>query len=127
MEQPIGPRITGLEHKAEEIKKAVDRMTQTNHSGNQNVTNVRFEGGKSIVFSVALGLVGGVCLGVSVAVVGWVGWALSDIRDTDKNQDAFIQAVYTQAPWLEKPEAYCAKRESLKWCRENYHNQEKAP
>ena len=74
--EPIGPRITGVEHGVKELKEAVERMT-TNHSGNQNVTNVRFEGGKSIVTSLLIGLVCGLCLGLGLGVVGWVSWALS--------------------------------------------------
>lgn len=75
MAEPIGPRITGVEHKVNEIKDALERID--NHSGNQNVTNVRFEGGKSVVLSLLVGLVGGLCMGLAFGVVGWVSWALT--------------------------------------------------
>lgn len=69
--EPIGPRITGLEHKAEGIKRAVEQMA-SNRSGNQNVTVFKVEGAGGLLATLAVGLVAGVCLGVSVAAVGWV-------------------------------------------------------
>lgn len=45
-----------------------------------NVTQITFSGEKSVLLSLLLGLVGGVCLGVAVMAAGWVGWALSDVR-----------------------------------------------
>lgn len=84
--ESIGPRITGVEHGVQELKEAVERMT-TNHSGNQNVTNVRFEGGKSIVTSLLIGMVCGLCLGLGLGVVGWVSWALGR-QDTMNNWTA---------------------------------------
>lgn len=78
---PLGPRITGVEHEVEAIRKKAkemeEKMTAENHSGNQNVNVFRFEGGKSVLVSLLVGLVGGVCLGLSVAVVGWVSYSLT--------------------------------------------------
>lgn len=65
-----------MEHEVREIKEAVERMVE-NHSGNQNVTNVRLEGGKSLVHSLMFGIVCGFCLGLGLGVVGWVMWALN--------------------------------------------------
>lgn len=113
MAEPIGPRITGVEHKVNEIKDALERID--NHSGNQNVTNVRFEGGKSVVLSLLVGLVGGVCIGGSVFAVGWIASALDDVRETQRDQQAFIQATYQQAPHIraefEKIKAEQARKE----------------
>jgi hypothetical protein len=74
--EPMGARITGMEHKVRDIKDAVDRIANA-HSGNQNVTTIKLDGGRSIITSLVIGLVGGCLLGLSVAVVGWVSWALS--------------------------------------------------
>lgn len=74
--EPMGARITGMEHKVRDIKDAVDRIANA-HSGNQNVTTIKLDGGKSIITSLVIGLAGGCLLGLSVAVVGWVSWALS--------------------------------------------------
>jgi hypothetical protein len=57
-------RITGIEHDAQEIKEAVKRMAATNHSGNQNVTTVRFEAG-----AIGIWLCATACLCTLVAVV----------------------------------------------------------
>lgn len=74
--EPMGARITGMEHKVRDIKDAVDRIANA-HSGNQNVTTIKLDGGRSIFTSLVIGLVGGCLLGLSVAIVGWVSWALS--------------------------------------------------
>lgn len=108
MEQPIGPRITGLEHKAEEIKKAVDRMTQTNHSGNQNVNTVRFEAG-----AVALWLCATCCLCILVAVVVgsviggmWLSREAQRIEARAAEQEVKIDRanVLLSATWQHIPE-----------------------
>lgn len=41
MAEPIGPRITGLQHDVDEIKRNMEHIA--NHEGNQNVTNLRLE------------------------------------------------------------------------------------
>lgn len=74
--EPIGPRITGLERQAEGIKRVVERLA-SNHSGNQNVTVFKVEGAGGLLATLAVGLVAGVCLGVSVAAVGWVSASFS--------------------------------------------------
>lgn len=76
MAESIGPRITGIEHDVDEIKRAVESIA--NHrNGSQNVTQVTFQGLGNISAVLAVGLVAGVCLGVSVAVAAWVAAAFS--------------------------------------------------
>lgn len=70
MEQ-LGPRIEGVETSVNEIKETVERMA-TNHSGNQNVTHVKLDGGRGLVTTMILGLACGVCLGVAVMAAAWV-------------------------------------------------------
>ena len=86
MADAVGARITGMEHKVQDIKEAVERIS--NHrDGSQNVTKVTFEGGGSVITSALVGLVAGVCLGVSVAVAVWVASAFNR-QDTMNNWTA---------------------------------------
>lgn len=89
MEQ-IGPRITGVEHSVKEIREAVERMVE-NHSGNQNVTRVVVSGGLG---SIAIG----VALGATIMGGAWIASTLGNIYETMRNNEAFIQATYQQAP-----------------------------
>lgn len=76
MADPLGPRITGVEHKVDDIKRAVESIG--NHrNGSQNVTQVTFSGLGNLSAVLVLGLAAGMCLGVSVAVAAWVGSAFS--------------------------------------------------
>lgn len=75
MTDPLLTRISGTDHKVDQLKEALERI-ENHREGNQNVTTIRFEGGKSAVVSLLVGLVGGVCLGVSVAVTVWVSSAM---------------------------------------------------
>lgn len=68
MAEPIGARITGVEHKVEEIKEAVERIA--NHrDGNQNVTNLRLEGATSWQLTTCLLLTAVSALAAGFAVV----------------------------------------------------------
>jgi hypothetical protein len=54
--ESIGPRITGLEHKAEDIKQAVERIA--NHrNGSQHVTQVTFQGGTGLTIAICAAVV----------------------------------------------------------------------
>jgi uncharacterized membrane protein YjjP (DUF1212 family) len=97
--EQIGPRITGMQHDVEEIKRHMEHIANQ-RDGNQNVTKIVFEGGKSAVVSLLVGLVGGVCIGGSVFAVGWIASALEDVRETQRDQQAFIQVTYQQLPML---------------------------
>lgn len=98
-ETPIGARISGVEHRVEDIKRAVEGIG--NHrNGTQNVTQVTFSGLGSASAILAVGLAAGVALGTAGACAAWVSWALSDVKETQRDQQAFIQATYQQAPQL---------------------------
>jgi len=88
--EPIGPRITGVEHRVGELKEAVERMVE-NQSGNQNVTRVVVDGGLG---SVAVGI----AIGAVIMGSAWIASTLSNIYETMRNNEAFIQATYQQAP-----------------------------
>lgn len=64
-------RITETEHKVGELERRLESI-RNGQSGNQNVTLVAFSGGKGVLIGTMVGLVGGVCLGVSVVVAMWV-------------------------------------------------------
>lgn len=70
----LNERISSMEHDAERLKKTIAQVADriSNKDGNQNVTNIRLEGGRSLVFSLLIGLVGGVCLGCAVFSAVWV-------------------------------------------------------
>lgn len=92
MEQ-IGPRITGVEHKVESIKEAVERMVE-NQSGNQNVTTVKFEAGAA-----------GIWLCVTACLVMFVLTVITGIlfldlsRKYDRMQD-YQNIILQHAPEL---------------------------
>lgn len=87
---PMESRITGIEHDAQEIKKAVERM-----SGHQ----VGSQNGNRIYVSGGLGAVAvGVALGAVIMGGAWIASSLNDIHETMRNNEAFIQATYQQAP-----------------------------
>lgn len=74
MAEPIGPRISGVEHKVEEIKRAVEHIA--NHrDGNQNVTNLRVEGVSSWQLTFCLLLTA-----VSALMAGFAMYTASDAK-----------------------------------------------
>lgn len=90
-------RITGMQHDVEQIRQHMESIA--NHrEGNQNVTTIRFDGEKSVKTSLLVGFVGGAALGVAVVAAGWVAWALSDVKETQRDQQAFIDVTYQNIP-----------------------------
>jgi len=98
MEQPIGPRITGLEHKADEIKKAVDRMTHTNHSGSQNVNSITLNAG-----GIALWAALTACM-VMFGINMFLAAALLDHSRKIDDLNHYLNAIYMMAPELKPKE-----------------------
>jgi len=102
--EPIGPRITGVEHGVKEIKEAVERMVE-NHAGNQNVTTVRFEGGAvGIWICVTLCLV---MFAMSTVLAAWMhreftrlDVTLSERKEESDRMQTYLSAIYAQAPQL---------------------------
>lgn len=84
----VRDQLGAVEKSAEEIKRALASLPW--NKGMQNLTIVRVEGLGAAGMFIALGL----CIGLGL----WVGWALGDIRDQQRQQDAFIQAAYQYAP-----------------------------
>ena len=64
--------------------------------GQNTVQTVRVEGMGSMWNGIAIGI----ALGAAIALAVWVGWALGDLRDDQRQDDAFIQAAYQYAPQL---------------------------
>jgi hypothetical protein len=54
---PIGPRITGLEHKAEEIREAVDRIATQRQTVSQGGVQVTFQGGTGLTIAICAAVV----------------------------------------------------------------------
>lgn len=102
--EPIGPRITGVEHGVKEIKEAVERMVE-NHTGNQNVTTVRFEGGAvGVWICVTLCLV---MFAMSSVLAAWMhreftrlDVTLSERKEENDRMQTYLSAIYAQAPQL---------------------------
>lgn len=104
----LGPRITGVEHKVDHIKKAVERMAN-NHSGNQNVTTVRFEGGAVGVWVCATACL--VMLAASSIMAVWMHREFTrlDVTMSERKEEAdrmqtYLSAIYAQAPHLRPKE-----------------------
>lgn len=90
--EAIGPRITGMEHRVDEIREAVERIS--NHrDGSQNVTQIKFDGGRTVVTSLMLGLVAGVCLGVAVFSAVWVATMASNQQAMNRWMTQEVTAV----------------------------------
>lgn len=110
--EPIGPRITGIEHSAKEIKEAVERMA-TNHTGNQNVTTVRFESGGFGVWIAATSCL--VMLGMMIIGGLWVSREFTRMdRKAEEQENKIDRAnVLLSATWQHIPEvAEKVKREN---------------
>lgn len=73
MVDPLGPRITGVEHKVDDIKRAVESIG--NRDGNQSVTQVRFEGASQWQLTTCLLLTT-----ISVLTAGFAMWSAMDAR-----------------------------------------------
>lgn len=72
--EPIGPRITGMQHDVEEIKRHMEHIA--NHrDGNQNVTNLRLEGVGSWQMTLCLLLTA-----VSALMAGFAMYTASDAK-----------------------------------------------
>lgn len=84
------------DHKA--LAEALDRWSRTAEkllqSGNTATQNVRVEGMGSMWNGIAIGI----ALGASMVCAAWVGFTLQNIHETQRNNEAFIQATYQQAP-----------------------------
>lgn len=83
-QRALADALDRFSRKADEILKSGNTATQT----------VRVEGMGSMWNGIAIGI----ALGASVACAAWVAAALGDLTDDQRNDDAFIQATYQQAP-----------------------------
>jgi hypothetical protein len=83
----------------QELTAAIDRLDRSldrfqSSAGNRNTTNVRLEGSGTMWGALSVG----VALGAAVACTAWVSFTLSNVMETQRNNEAFIQATYQQAP-----------------------------
>lgn len=80
------------------LADALDRFTRKADellkTGNSNTTNVRLEGSGQMWGALSVGI----ALGSAIVCAMWVGATLGDLTDDQRNDDAFIQATYQQAP-----------------------------
>jgi hypothetical protein len=80
----------------EPIDPLVERILKDALGNNTNTTVVKLEGQGPLWGALAVG----VALGAAVACTAWVASTLGDLTDDQRNDDAFIQATYQQAPQI---------------------------
>ena len=68
-----------------------------------STSNVTLTSGGGMLAGITLGIMLSVVIATIIVAV-WVSSELSDLKDTDKNHDAYINAIYQAAPHLPKPE-----------------------
>lgn len=90
MAEPIGPRITGIEHKAEEIKRAVESIGNRN-SGN---SHVRIDAGGIGAWAAVTAAI--VCFLVAVMT----GFMYLDLRREQQRTQDHISVIYQLIPDL---------------------------
>lgn len=76
------------------VNKAVERVEGM--AGNSNTTVVKLDGQGPLWGMLAVGI----ALGAAIACTAWVAATLGDLTDDQRNDDAFIQATYQQAPQI---------------------------
>lgn len=103
MAEPIGPRISGVEHKVEEIKRAVESIGNRN-SGN---SHVRIDAGGVGVWIATTACIAMLCAGLIGAL--WISRELTrmDARAAEQEvkldrANTFLSAIWANAPELEK-------------------------
>lgn len=91
--EPIGPRITGMEHRVSELKDAVERIS--NHrDGSQNVSHINIAAGGVGVWAAVT------CCAVMLSLNMVLALMFLDLnRKYDRMQD-HLSAVYMMAPHL---------------------------
>jgi hypothetical protein len=75
--EPMGARITGMEHKVRDIKTAVDRIANA-HSGHQNVSSVTIDAGGVGLWIAATACI--VCVLVCTGAILYAMDAKADVR-----------------------------------------------
>jgi len=95
MAELIGPRITGLEHRVEEIRDAVERSTNNRSSSHSEVEVHHHHDGKGTWVSVT------VVLMLAVMNIG-LGFLYLDMRRSQDRSDDYIQTTYMLVPGLRK-------------------------
>lgn len=79
--------------------------------GQNTVQTVKVEGMGSMLNGIAIGI----ALGAAISCSAWVAATLGDLTDDQRNDDAFIQATYQQAPSIRAEfERIKAEQESKK-------------
>lgn len=80
----------------EPADELIERLLREALGGSKGVTTqvVRVEGMGSMWNGIAIGI----ALGASMVCAAWVGFTLQNIHETQRNNEAFIQATYQQAP-----------------------------
>lgn len=61
---------------------------------------LRIEGANSMWGALAVGLAAGVAMGAGIMCAIWVSSTLNDVHEIQRNNEAFIQATYQQAPQI---------------------------
>lgn len=78
------------------VHRAMERVEEMVAGGNRNTTSVKIEGSGAMWGGLAVG----VALGAAIACTAWVAATMGDMRDDQRQDDAFIQAAYQFAPKL---------------------------
>lgn len=81
-----------METAVERLQKELDRLVPRNNT----TQTVKVEGMGSMWNGIAIGI----ALGASMVCAAWVGFTLQNIAETQRNNEAFIQATYQQAPQI---------------------------
>lgn len=88
---------SGVEEVVRRAHRTMERLENLAESrGNTNTTVVKLDGVGTVWGAVAVGI----ALGAAIACTAWVAATLGDLADDQRNDDAFIQATYQQAPQI---------------------------
>jgi hypothetical protein len=91
--EPIGPRITGVEHKVGQLKDAVERMA-SNRDGSQSVSHVTISAGGLGVWLTTLAAV------VMMVVNVGLGFLYLDLRRSVDRVEDYQNTTFSVVPKL---------------------------
>jgi len=83
-----------VETAVERLQKELDRLVPRAH--NNAISNVRLDGSGNVWGALSVGI----ALGAAIVCTMWVGSKLATIEEIQRNNEAFIQATYQQAPQI---------------------------
>lgn len=95
MADPIGARITGVEHKVNDIREAVERIA-TNRDGSQSVSHVTLSAGGIGTWIACAAAVG------SFLTAIFMGFLYVDLRREQQRTQDHISVIYQLIPDLRK-------------------------